>query len=595
MDATEGDAAIAVGLIDGPVDLDHPALTGSALSTVAPHQRAACLDAASAACAHGTAIAGILCARRGGSALAIAPGCTVLLHPLFGENGAAAAATPGELARAIVATVDAGARVINLSLGVIASQTGGFRDLDRACDHAAARGALLVAAAGNQGRIGFVPLLNHPWVLPVAACDAAGLLAPESNISPTIARRGLRAPGLALSSLAPGGGDAPVSGTSAAAAVATGAIALLWSLHPAAPAHLLRAAVLDAPGRRPRSLVPPLLDAEVARTRLGSIVTRKETAMPDGIMPVENGQTAPAAQAPRAVRPASEPVARRRPAETARVIAASAPCPTCATGEAAASGPPTFIYALGHLQVRFPSPAIEKEFAQVIATDSTARLTDQAVLHRALAANRYLANEVCWVFVIDSAEAYVLVPRDQAVLDSFVEATRPSDTATDTDIIIGTRGPMAPAEMCNGLIAPIAVVDRIYSFARPELMAAIQLPPGAMMTEAEFRPAANELFDRIQQLADNVGATDEHRAVNYLAVRYDQIYAQTAAMFARNFSLSGVEVLPSRLAGTRRLVNVVFTYSDRAGGADEKYRVRVDVTEKYPFLDKKISPYFDRD
>ena len=27
----------------------------------------------------------------------------------------------------------------------------------------------------------------------------------------------------------------------------------------------------------------------------------------------------------------------------------------------------------------------------------------------------------------------------------------------------------------------------------------------------------------------------------------------------------------------------------------EKYYVRVDLTEKYPYLDKKLSPFYDRD
>jgi hypothetical protein len=49
------------------------------------------------------------------------------------------------------------------------------------------------------------------------------------------------------------------------------------------------------------------------------------------------------------------------------------------------------------------------------------------------------------------------------------------------------------------------------------------------------------------QVADNAGATDEHRALNYLAVRYARIYAQTTDMHGRNFALSGVEVRPSRL------------------------------------------------
>jgi hypothetical protein len=65
------------------------------------------------------------------------------------------------------------------------------------------------------------------------------------------------------------------------------------------------------------------------------------------------------------------------------------------------------------------------------------------------------------------------------------------------------------------------------------------------------------------QIADNAGATDEHRALNYLAVRYPAIYAQTAEAHEGNASLSGVEVRPSRLAGVRNVVDVIFSYTHR--------------------------------
>jgi hypothetical protein len=291
---------------------------------------------------------------------------------------------------------------------------------------------------------------------------------------------------------------------------------------------------------------------------------------------------------------AREPAARFSPPR-GRVVHQVAPCPTCAAGESQNSGPPTFIYAFGRVGTRFPSPSVEKEFAQSIASGATARLTDQAVLHSALQENPYLANEVCWVFSVDSVDTYILVPRDHVVLDQFVEAVKPSEAGLDTDVIIGTQGPLAPPEMCNGFIAPIVLVDRIYSFEKPELISALKTPPGSEMTDEELRRSADELFERIKQIADNVGATDEHRAVNYLAVRYPQMYTHTAEMFTQDFSLTRVEVLPSRLAGLRKLVNVILTYTNRKTDVEEKYRVRVDVTEKYPFLEKRLSQYFDRE
>jgi PatG C-terminal len=103
-----------------------------------------------------------------------------------------------------------------------------------------------------------------------------------------------------------------------------------------------------------------------------------------------------------------------------------------------------------------------------------------------------------------------------------------------------------------------------------------------------------ELFDRIMQMADNAGATDEHRALNYCALRYPAIYAKAAEEFAANSSLSAVEVRPSPLSGTRRVVDVIFSYTNRNTDFTEKFFVRVDVTEEFPFLVTKLSPYYER-
>jgi hypothetical protein len=51
----------------------------------------------------------------------------------------------------------------------------------------------------------------------------------------------------------------------------------------------------------------------------------------------------------------------------------------------------------------------------------------------------------------------------------------------------------------------------------------------------QFEPAVRELFDRIMQITDNVGNEDEHRALNYLSVRYANIYARAAEAFAADF------------------------------------------------------------
>jgi hypothetical protein len=116
------------------------------------------------------------------------------------------------------------------------------------------------------------------------------------------------------------------------------------------------------------------------------------------------------------------------------------------------------------------------------------------------------------------------------------------------------------------------------------------IPKPEKTSTKEFAPAAEEVFDRIMQMTDNAGATDEHRALNYLAVRYQPIYANAADAFARNASLNAVDVASSPLSSTRKVVNVIFSYTNRNTDVVEKFFTRVDVTEEFPFLVTKMSP-----
>src|SRR5271166_1943253 len=276
---------------------------------------------------------------------------------------------------------------------------------------------------------------------------------------------------------------------------------------------------------------------------------------------------------------------------------ASPACPTCGAAPGINSGAatvPSYVYAIGRIEPRFPRPSVEKEFAQALGRNETAGLTDRQAFQNVLSQrqNRYLTRQMCWVMTIEGLETYILTPRDPVDLDLLVEALRPNPTPMDLDIVIGFKGPIAPPELCNGLMVPIVGFDQIYSFDRDALIKAIPKPE--QVSAAAFAPAAADLFDRIMQLADNAGGTDEHRALNYLAVRYPAIYPRAAEDFARNASLTAGKVLLSPLSRTKKILDVIFSYTNRNTDVTEKFFVRVDVTELFPFLVTKLSPYYDR-
>jgi subtilisin family serine protease len=277
MNYTSGNPDIKIGIIDGPVELNHPAFEQTNIKTVRSSQISRCMNASSIACSHGTFVAGIICAKRGLSAPALCPNCQIILNPIFKEESEKLAsnhmffpsASAEELSKAIIETVDAGVHIINLSLGLSSSSLIVFDELQKAYEYTLRKGVLIVAAAGNQGIIGNVSLINHQWLIPVVSCDENGRIDATSNFGPSIGKRGLMAPGANITSASSGGGFRKLSGTSFATAFVTGSIALLWSLFPEATAEDVKQSLIDS---NQRSIVPPLLNAEKALNKLKYIL-----------------------------------------------------------------------------------------------------------------------------------------------------------------------------------------------------------------------------------------------------------------------------------------------------------------------------------
>lgn len=265
MERTSGRPDVTIGLIDGPVATQHPDLAGGRLQEIHGRDGPTCMQADSAACVHGTFVAGILSASRHSSVPGICPDCTVLVRPIFPKAPVGTErvprATPRELATAIIECLDAGARVLNLSVALSHPSSGVEPFIEGALNRAVQRGVLVVAAAGNQGTLGSSAITRHPWVIPVVACDLRGRPLNQSNVGSSIGKRGLTAPGDAITSLSPDGQPLTLGGTSVAVPFVTGTIALLWSEFPAATPEQIRHAVSQTSTPRRASVVPPLLDA----------------------------------------------------------------------------------------------------------------------------------------------------------------------------------------------------------------------------------------------------------------------------------------------------------------------------------------------
>ncbi|WP_396913542.1 hypothetical protein [Mycolicibacterium sp.] len=176
------------------------------------------------------------------------------------------------------------------------------------------------------------------------------------------------------------------------------------------------------------------------------------------------------------------------------VIEAPDPVPPLMTDIESVAPAPVHVYALGRIEPRFPSLGVEKEFAQVAGRAELAGESDRQALSVILndRHNRYLIKQLCWVLTIQGLETYILVPRNPADIDLLADAVRPTPRPTDIDIVLGLRGPVAPPEICNGLMVPVVAFDQIYSFDTDALIKAIPRPE--KMAAKDFGPVAEELF-----------------------------------------------------------------------------------------------------
>jgi len=208
---------VRVAVVDSGVETRHPDLDGQiALSENFVDDKPLPAEG------HGTAIAGIIAARadNGAGIAGIAPNAKLLaLRACWQAPQDQTLCTSLGLAKALYAAIQQGAHIINMSLG-----GPDDRLLALLLDQAQARGATVVAALPSKG--GPFPS-NHPGVLVVGS-------APPAPAGAVIA------PGRDVPSAAVGGGWALVTGSSFAAAHASGLLALIRELD----AKGLQAAVL---------------------------------------------------------------------------------------------------------------------------------------------------------------------------------------------------------------------------------------------------------------------------------------------------------------------------------------------------------------
>jgi hypothetical protein len=213
---TDGDD-ILVAVIDSQIDTQHPDLAGvfageyDAIGTkAAPHS-------------HGTAIAGAIASHS--KLVGVAPKVRLLAVRAFSGSGAGAQGTTFNVLKGLDWAAGKTARIVNMSFAGPADSM-----LHDMLAKAYARGMVLIAAVGNAGpRAPPLYPAAYPQVIGVTAADADDKLLPQANRGPQVT---FAAPGVAVIEPAPGNSYQVTSGTSIAAAHASGVAALVLARDP---------------------------------------------------------------------------------------------------------------------------------------------------------------------------------------------------------------------------------------------------------------------------------------------------------------------------------------------------------------------------
>jgi thermitase len=238
---------IKVAVIDSGIDLQHSVFAGKLSPSTefwdyVGNDATPQDEAGGNGYGHGTAVAGII--------LQVAPRATILPIRVLRSDGTA---NTSDVVSAIARAVNANANIINLSLGTV----GYDQSLMDICNWANSRGVRIVAAAGNNGQFNNIdsPALfgwetgYEGWTVGVGSVNANDQRSSFSSYGDDLY---VYAPGENIWSAYPGNKSANFTGTSFAAPIYAGALALglseMPSAHRASIQNALWGTAYDGPG-----------------------------------------------------------------------------------------------------------------------------------------------------------------------------------------------------------------------------------------------------------------------------------------------------------------------------------------------------------
>jgi hypothetical protein len=590
---TLGSPRVAVAILDGPVDLSHPAFLALKIKQA---------EKIPPPSFHGTSVAGILFGDHGTEIRGIVPQCSAISIPIWLSTGEEVqSCSQDDLAAAIMTAIELGANIINISGGE-AFKDGPSPALEHAVAACQDREILIVAAAGNEGCCcPHVPAAISP-VLAVGAMDSTGARMPFSNWAPEYMDSGLLALGENLRTARAGGGYHAVTGTSYAAALVSGVAALLTSLQVdlgETPNPLaVRQVLLETADRCDETketacnrILTGRLNVAAAATAIRerskiffgfspkSVIFPLEQPMETEYSSVEERNAG--------FQPASEE--NRSVANVATGVAAAgvngSDC-GCGGGQ-----PSQLVYAIGTIGFDFGSRARQESFvAEMAAANRGSNPYDANALLAHLHENPHAAGDLIWTLNVDGLPIYALVPGGAFASHGYVQLRgllNSQNTGGQVQRVSVPGVIRGRARLLNSQEIPLVqpALRGVFGWNSQQLMdqALEQVPQDQKDTR---RGQFQSFFDRFFHELRNMGVTPSERALNFAGTQIFRLGAAFTAKITGDLVLQGIEVSKSAVCppgGDCWDVTAIFFHPRQMlDRAREVFRFTVDVSHEIP-------------
>ncbi|MCO7189560.1 MULTISPECIES: hypothetical protein [unclassified Pseudoalteromonas] len=237
------------------------------------------------------------------------------------------------------------------------------------------------------------------------------------------------------------------------------------------------------------------------------------------------------------------------------------------------------IYAIGKIQPSFPTLNLEKQYEAAaqsikaspddfhtvfnyqVKTDNQPQLTYRPFL--------YLAQQATWVLTINLIDTYVLTPDTPTQLDALINTT---SQAQATYIVNGQMTGLDIPYYSDGTALPMVCVKHLIDSAD------ITVPT---LTDGQL--ASSQL--PLPVLKPNVGLSAKDRASNYFLSHFYQIVITNERTLLLQ-DVQAIHVQPSSAEPARHSFEFIMTSSERM-----RYACSIDVTNQYPFVSSRLSPF----